>query len=291
MGPSFERTRARREVRVGRRQQRAGSLHALAEFGTRSSPRHQPLTSLCAYSSLRDDGCHGIPKTRLARPLPTRPLRRRRPRPRPSRRRLVEGHAPLPVLSFRLVLGPAGSSAPSGRRRREDRDPDPAAHQDGHGPGRRPDPGRPSPSARGQPASVLQHLQADRHVLQAARVRPSPSPLHELGRSAKKRARALAQSRARPPPSLREHNYARAVAFAGSNHRLRRFLAKLRRGEPIKVSVIGGSVSRGQGIPWAVFPQKVMYVLDGASIRLRSGFSSRRLALLCDAGTTRSSTT
>ncbi|KAL7424571.1 hypothetical protein Q5752_000255 [Cryptotrichosporon argae] len=40
----------------------------------------------------------------------------------------------------------------------------------------------------------------------------------------------------------------RAVAFAGSNVRLRRVLAKMRTGKPFTVAVIGGSVSRGHGL-------------------------------------------
>ncbi|KAL7419162.1 hypothetical protein Q5752_005998 [Cryptotrichosporon argae] len=39
-----------------------------------------------------------------------------------------------------------------------------------------------------------------------------------------------------------------AVGHQGANARLRRVLAKMRRGEPFTVAVVGGSVSRGQGL-------------------------------------------
>jgi hypothetical protein len=48
--------------------------------------------------------------------------------------------------------------------------------------------------------------------------------------------------------ACREHNIARSVLYEGTNIRLRRLLAKLRRGEPIVVAVVGGSVSAGQGL-------------------------------------------
>ncbi|BEI80571.1 hypothetical protein CcaverHIS002_0111000 [Cutaneotrichosporon cavernicola] len=40
----------------------------------------------------------------------------------------------------------------------------------------------------------------------------------------------------------------RSVAYSGSNHRLRRTLAKMRAGEPFSMGVIGGSVSAGHGM-------------------------------------------
>jgi hypothetical protein len=46
-----------------------------------------------------------------------------------------------------------------------------------------------------------------------------------------------------------DHNVQRSVTSSGSNARLRRFLHKLRSGKPVKVSVLGGSVSLGQNIP------------------------------------------
>ncbi|CAK9784892.1 hypothetical protein CC85DRAFT_271612 [Cutaneotrichosporon oleaginosum] len=40
----------------------------------------------------------------------------------------------------------------------------------------------------------------------------------------------------------------RSVAYSGSNHRLRRVLAKMRAGEPFSMGVLGGSVSAGHGM-------------------------------------------
>ncbi|KAK8850316.1 hypothetical protein IAR55_004233 [Kwoniella newhampshirensis] len=45
-----------------------------------------------------------------------------------------------------------------------------------------------------------------------------------------------------------ETNLRKAVGYSGSNNRLRRVLAKMRRGEPFTVGVIGGSVSKGHGL-------------------------------------------
>ncbi|TXT15739.1 hypothetical protein VHUM_00242 [Vanrija humicola] len=41
---------------------------------------------------------------------------------------------------------------------------------------------------------------------------------------------------------------ARLVAYAGTNHRLRRTLARMRAGKPVKMATLGGSVSAGHGI-------------------------------------------
>ncbi|OWZ35371.1 hypothetical protein C343_01038 [Cryptococcus neoformans C23] len=45
-----------------------------------------------------------------------------------------------------------------------------------------------------------------------------------------------------------EENLKRSLAFSGTNRRLRRVLAKLRRGETINVGAIGGSVTKGFGL-------------------------------------------
>ncbi|WWD20499.1 hypothetical protein CI109_104975 [Kwoniella shandongensis] len=45
-----------------------------------------------------------------------------------------------------------------------------------------------------------------------------------------------------------EFNLRKAVGYSGSNNRLRRVLAKMKRGEPFTVGVIGGSVSKGHGL-------------------------------------------
>ncbi|KJE01198.1 hypothetical protein I311_05168 [Cryptococcus gattii NT-10] len=47
---------------------------------------------------------------------------------------------------------------------------------------------------------------------------------------------------------LGEDNVQRSLAYVGTNARLRRVLAKLRRGERLTVGVVGGSVSKGFGI-------------------------------------------
>ncbi|AAW41092.1 CAP64 gene product - related [Cryptococcus deneoformans JEC21] len=47
---------------------------------------------------------------------------------------------------------------------------------------------------------------------------------------------------------LGEDNVQRALAYVGTNARLRRVLAKLRRGERFTVGVVGGSVSKGFGL-------------------------------------------
>lgn len=40
----------------------------------------------------------------------------------------------------------------------------------------------------------------------------------------------------------------RLVAYSGTNHRLRRALARMRAGKPISMGTLGGSVSTGHGI-------------------------------------------
>ncbi|KAL1408264.1 hypothetical protein Q8F55_005070 [Vanrija albida] len=45
-----------------------------------------------------------------------------------------------------------------------------------------------------------------------------------------------------------EDNFRRAVGFMGSNNRLRRALARLRRGQPFNMGIAGGSVSLGHGL-------------------------------------------
>ncbi|OCF34476.1 hypothetical protein I316_03991 [Kwoniella heveanensis BCC8398] len=45
-----------------------------------------------------------------------------------------------------------------------------------------------------------------------------------------------------------DSNLQKALGYTGTNNRLRRVLAKMRRGEPFTVGVVGGSVSRGHGI-------------------------------------------
>ncbi|KAG8928957.1 CRISPR-associated endonuclease/helicase Cas3 [Tulasnella sp. 418] len=42
-----------------------------------------------------------------------------------------------------------------------------------------------------------------------------------------------------------EHNLARSRAYEGTNARLKRVIAKARRGEPVIISVLGGSVTKG----------------------------------------------
>lgn len=48
--------------------------------------------------------------------------------------------------------------------------------------------------------------------------------------------------------SIGEHNIARSIAYEGSNSRIHRFLRKLRNGQPVTISAIGGSVSAGHGL-------------------------------------------
>lgn len=42
----------------------------------------------------------------------------------------------------------------------------------------------------------------------------------------------------------------RLVAYSGTNHRLRRVLAKMRAGKPFTVAAVGGSVTIGHGLDW-----------------------------------------
>lgn len=74
-----------------------------------------------------------------------------------------------------------------------------------------------------------------------------------------------------------EHNVARSIAYQGSGHRLRRVLQKAERGEPIKLAVLGGSVSAGHGVKseenWSTviqnwfqetFPRSPVSLINGA---------------------------
>ncbi|WWC65459.1 uncharacterized protein I303_108077 [Kwoniella dejecticola CBS 10117] len=45
-----------------------------------------------------------------------------------------------------------------------------------------------------------------------------------------------------------EENMIKSLGYTGTNNRLRRFLAKVRSGQPFTVGVIGGSVSKGHGL-------------------------------------------
>ncbi|KAG8947538.1 hypothetical protein FRC03_001017 [Tulasnella sp. 419] len=45
-----------------------------------------------------------------------------------------------------------------------------------------------------------------------------------------------------------DHNLARSRAYEGTNSRLRRVIAKAKRGEPVIISVLGGSVTKGHGV-------------------------------------------
>jgi lysophospholipase L1-like esterase len=75
----------------------------------------------------------------------------------------------------------------------------------------------------------------------------------------------------------RQSNLARALAFEGANARLKRVIRKARKGEKIKIGILGGSVTAGHGVKepsrWSslygdwwrtTFPDAEIQVINGA---------------------------
>lgn len=75
----------------------------------------------------------------------------------------------------------------------------------------------------------------------------------------------------------REHNLARSRVYEGSNSRFRRVLRKALSGEPIKIGVLGGSVTKGHGLTnyaynWTVkLLQQLRKLLPVTQIELVNG--------------------